>query len=701
MGKHSKSKKAPARPLPLRQSLFDRRPISCLVILFALSAAIRFLLSLASVNMPIVYIDEGLYVNIARSLFTRGEVLYRAQPISYVYLAYPIALLPLFLLPSSVSLYRAVQVWNALLMSSAVFPAYLLGKKLELSQKRSLLLALFTALVPEMALSSFLTAESLYYPMMVWAFAFAAAILTEGDRKKKSLALLLFGCFTGVIYFAKPVCVIFGVCFFLIDGILSLRRRDKANALFDGLGLVSAGAVILIGYLLYRAFFGEATLLNLYEKQFSDTSSASVPIMLQSVVYHAVGFVFACGGAYVLLPWFQNRNYSAAQRELMLTAAVGAVAGIIGVAVTVVPYQYGGEGLTSPVHLRYLMFFFPLFAAFFLSERFSGKLSRSRAAAITLLVFAALSVFPGAYRFYNHQAGVFDSPSLDAFYDATGRWVGILLTVVSVVCVLAIGRSLLKKEPLEKLRKGCCVILVLFFTVNGICSYSGRKTADKSFEKNAALVAAAVDGRENVVVITTNAYNDPRGFLLDSHLREPLQTVVMDDLLLNTAATGGRWASWTPYVQSPNTHNDPIIEVDTLLFDLTTADYVEFTENVRTTEIGDYVIAELPSGEPFLKSAIAGMDGFLLRGGTPASLLVFDDEILSAGEITLYITLRSSSGSAFDAAFASGGQSTAAAVDAQEREYAVTLPVTGSQIGGFTISAPEDLVISEYHTARS
>ena len=70
-------------------------PALVLLLLFAVSAALHYFISLSVSNGPVVYIDEGLYVNLARGLAFDHALTYRAMPTSYVYLTYPIALIPL------------------------------------------------------------------------------------------------------------------------------------------------------------------------------------------------------------------------------------------------------------------------------------------------------------------------------------------------------------------------------------------------------------------------------------------------------------------------------------------------------------------------------------------------------------------------------------------------------------------------------
>ena len=693
-----KKKKQSAAGRTVSQRQADRRVVfAILFVLFAFSVLFRYILSYRTVNMPTVYIDEGLYINIARSLFHDGQVMYRDQPISYVYLLYPIFLLPVFLLPTSANLYRAVQFYNAVLMSSSLFPAYLLGRKTGLSAERSILLGILTILVPEFALSSFLTAESLYYPLMMWTFVLAAVLCRE--EEKTTVPYLLLGTLAGLLYFAKPVCIIFPCCFLVVDLIFQVREGNRRRAMLCVASAAVMGVLIGGGYLLYSGLFGEVTVLNLYEKQLSQTTMESIPIMIQSVFYHIIAIVFSCGGAFVVVPLFFAKAYPKEQVKLMVGSLAGILGSIVGVAVMVVPYNYTGSGLTSPVHLRYLMFYFPMLFAFFLSPSIL-KQKAGRAAVIVLLGITLLTIFPSAFHFINHQAGTFDSPGLNAFYSKRiSPVVGILLIALSVVFAIYVILNLRKHGFTEPMRTMACLVTVIFFCVNGICSYAARRTTGLSDEVGAAMAAEVIAQEPDALIVTTNLYDDFRGFLIDSHLHKPVQMVVMNDMLLNCTNTGGIYQSWEPLVQAPNTANNPTVDTDTILFDITTSDYVEFSDSVQTMSVGNYVIAKITPEEPFLKSAIASMDGYILQSEDIGSLLIFDPDILARGYVTLDITMKSSSSELCTVTFSSCGESQEVTVSEEWQEYTITLPIEKCEFFHFTISCPQPVEIDSYQTA--
>lgn len=683
----------------LRQTQLDRfiqKPWLVLLTLYVVSVAIRSILAFTMSTNPTVFIDEGLYINIARSLFHDGTVMYRGQPIEYVYLLYPIFLMPLFVLPASVSLYRAAQILNSLLICSSVFPAYLIGKALKLEKRQSLLVAAATMLIPEMCYSLYLVAENLVYPFMMWTFVLA--ILVANRRDRPWIPCWILGVLTGLSYFLKPICVVFGLTFFLCLLISGAHNRHKKSILAALTGLVLAGACIGTGYALYRFFFGHTTLLSLYDKQIPALDAQTVFFMVQGFLFHLMALVFACGGGFILMPVIARRCLK--QPLMLYTTLTGTILSCIGIAVMIVPYQFTGSVGISPVHLRYLMFFFPLIFALFLDNDLLDYRHPSKAGIVVLLIFTAFFVFPSAFRMFNYQAGSYDAPSLNAFYsDRAGVSMGILLILVLTPCMCMLIRQLSKKGWTSATRSLVCLTTLCFMLLNGIFAYTNRRSAEPISETEATELSEKIDG-QNALIITNNRYDDFRGYLLDVHLHDPAQMLVANNLFLGLIDTAGIYVPITPVVQSPNTASIPTVQTDTIAFDLTVADYVEFTDDVTLwkTENGYYTVAKIDPQKPFLKSALASMDAYFLNAGEIASLIIYDTEILSRGFVTLSINMRSATGSNCTVAFSSEGVTQEVTVSPANQAYEVTLPISQCNFFCFTLEATDTVIVNEYST---
>lgn len=671
------------------------RPCVMIWGIYIVSVALRFALACTVSAGPTVYIDEGLYINIARSLMAQGEVMYRAQPVSYVYLLYPISMLPAFLLPASVNLYRVLQLWNAVMISTMVFPVYLLCRQLKIKKEQAYTVSAVSMLLPEIALSTYLVAESLIYPLMMWIFFLAYLTV---DKDEKWYLPLLFGILNGVSYFAKPGCVVFGICFLLVALAYSLKKHDKKRAGLMLLGLLLTGGVIALGYAAYGLLFEKASVLNLYEKQIPSIDLENILIMAQGVVFHILAFAISAGSALVLIPCAGFKRLSEKQQVFFAAFLLGVIAMAVSVAIMIVPYEYDGTWGKAAVHLRYLMYFLPVLLSFMYLPGLEG-LRLKKKGLLALAVLSVIFIFPSGFNFFTASAGTYNSPALNAFYaHRAGKTLGILcICAVTAANLYLIGR-LRKGAYNPAIRRTACMAICAFMLINGAMAYKNHRAIDAELEKDADFVAQAL-ADEDFVVVTNNRYDDFRGYQLDAHLHTPAQMVVMNNMLLDAVETGGVYRSFTPVVQAPNAANLPTIETDTLLFDVTTADYVEFADTVKTTKSpnGLYTIAQIEAGKPYLKTAIASMSAYTLSAADQGSLLVFDEEMLSRGEVTLHITMRSPAGAA-QVTFASAGQTVTVDVHEQPQQYSVTLPLSGNAFFHFTISGTKDIVISQYYT---
>ena len=141
-----------------------------LAVIVALSAALRIWLVRGMVA-PFVFVDEAIYTELARSLADSGSYAVREMPVSGYSVLYPALIAPAYgLFDGLVDAYTAAKVTNAVVMSLAAIPAYLLARRVA-GQWLALLGAVIAVAVPSMAYTGTITTESLFYPVTL-AFAF-------------------------------------------------------------------------------------------------------------------------------------------------------------------------------------------------------------------------------------------------------------------------------------------------------------------------------------------------------------------------------------------------------------------------------------------------------------------------------------------------------------------------------------------------
>jgi len=126
------------------------------------SAALRAWL-VRAMPAPFVFVDELIYSELARSIADAGTFAVRGVPTSGYSVLYPILLAPAYaifdVLPSA---YAAAKTTNAVAMSLAAVPAWLIARRVA-GRGLALVCAVTAVAVPSMAYTATVVTETLFY----------------------------------------------------------------------------------------------------------------------------------------------------------------------------------------------------------------------------------------------------------------------------------------------------------------------------------------------------------------------------------------------------------------------------------------------------------------------------------------------------------------------------------------------------------
>jgi hypothetical protein len=210
-----------------------------LPVLFVVATAYHALQSRGHAT-PMVFDDELLYAKLSQSIAAghgleiRGEPFYFAAPLA------PLVQAPVWLLSSMTDAYAAAKILNAAIMSSAVFPAYWLARRLVRPS-----FAFFTAAAavatPAMVYHSFLMSEALAYPVFLLTLAVLAKVLAEPSRRTAIAvpAVCALAVATRVQFLVLPVVYVAAVA-------LCGRGNYRRHLLPAGLAGLFVAALVLI-----------------------------------------------------------------------------------------------------------------------------------------------------------------------------------------------------------------------------------------------------------------------------------------------------------------------------------------------------------------------------------------------------------------------------------------------------------------------
>ena len=620
--------------------------------LFALSFLLHTIFNILVNEGPTVVIDEGLYTNIARSLAWDGELAFRGQPVNYPYLLYPFLLVPLYWAGSFLGLdiYRVIQVFNTLLITSSVFPIYLFASDFTKDKSRALTAAIIVSLMPDMLMGGFTMTEALIWPLALWMVFFCYRLYQTNELKYGLLTAL----FTGLMFASKPGAIAAGGTLLLLHLLSCIRNRRgvKTPLLSIALLLVIVGIVYAVFLALFPA---HDSLLGLYDKQTSEWKPQDILVAGEATILLLFLFVFACGGIYGLIPYTHLKDYDPDRKRFILSFTAALFIVLAGTAIFVVPYKWDSSLGSLPLHLRYCSMFIPVM--FVLSTADDSLSSPNKRYTAALIVFLVLALFPGArVGFVKGHTGTIDSMALGAFLptrNLEGTYSGWILTALMILFLLFLlskmadfkdGSTRKKKRDTDRKKGGNLlytagiVYFGVFLMFNSVCVHvSANVNIDPAIAADALEVNEIV-GSKTVLGVTQRYYDDIYSYWLDARQTLPMQQVTIDQLFVTMEEKHGIYSPFVPVEQAPNIHNHETPETDTFVLGQTIAEHLDLSDSAvaQKTANGFYTVVTFEPGKPWVDAMIYGMDENLLRSGVTGYLHFFHEKE-SNGKVTIRI----------------------------------------------------------------
>lgn len=196
--------------------------------LFALSCAMRFFLADFQKGIGVLP-DEIRYLDLASSLFNDGQLVERGGLSSFQKILYPLSLFPAFLVDDPETRVRVIALLNSIYVSSAVFPALVLARRLFTSKAPVVVCLVFTLVMPDMCYSMTFLSECIYLPLVLWLVACCLrALETRGRAGYAWCAGAGALCF--ITYLAKEVALGFALAFIAMMVVRICRPMRYADA---------------------------------------------------------------------------------------------------------------------------------------------------------------------------------------------------------------------------------------------------------------------------------------------------------------------------------------------------------------------------------------------------------------------------------------------------------------------------------------
>ncbi|MGZ8782813.1 MAG: glycosyltransferase family 39 protein [Gaiellaceae bacterium] len=224
-----------------RQRLGDVPAGAWLALVVAGSIAFRAWLG-SRMPAPFIFTDELQYQENARSLAAGEGIRVRDEPFGIVSFLYPLVLAPAYLLFDSLpDAYAAARTINAVVISLAAIPAFLIARRL-LPAWGALLAALLAVALPSLAYTGTLMSENAFYP----AFLLAAWALVRAREEPTVVRLVALLVACGVVTLVRVQGLAVLLAALTAPLLLRVVARAPLRPWVPLYGLAAGGAVLVL-----------------------------------------------------------------------------------------------------------------------------------------------------------------------------------------------------------------------------------------------------------------------------------------------------------------------------------------------------------------------------------------------------------------------------------------------------------------------
>ena len=502
------------------------------------SSVIRAILAIKMGTVSIIY-DELLYWDISKSIVDKTSILMRGLMVSNKDILYSLLISWVHMFKNIDMAYNATLILNAIIMSTVVFPVYIMAYDILKNKKLSVFIALISIIMPEMFYTTKLLQENLYYPLMMWAFCFFVHCIMKKPYDLKRVGIYV--CYLSVLVYVKNIglCVIVGFILFYV--ILIFLEKDKNQKRKIPLMVIEIAAIYLIlkkimDSIITNVFSqnGENAVSSLSQSTFNrmlDVKSY-INYIYPIITYVAYGILlFGIFTVIISIAYFKYLNQ---KEQALLIFNICVLATTLGVVCLLILQadQEVGEKITR-LHMRYFYYAFLPFLILFIRLynviRVKGMIP---ACWVLSVIYGILIIICPSEIKQGSQVDSIAANSLQAFFMTAVRQKGLKILIIIGIIV---GCWLIYKKYCKALY--ACVCLVLL----ALCIHSTQKAYSVSMWERNALegmktdgdlltqeLSDKVEGMNDVLIV---AVNKATSGVMETHLEILYRVCQIDDLL--------------------------------------------------------------------------------------------------------------------------------------------------------------------------
>jgi len=527
----------------------DDRTMGAIVIgLFIASCIVRAVLACYPKAL-MIYPDEIRYIGISRSLFDGTGIMVHNVHMNFDQILYSLLLAPFHWIKDQIWQIRAMSVFNAVLLSSVVFPVHLLGKRILKDPSLVLLLLATTLVLPDLTTSMTFMSENLFYPLAAWLIYCVCRFWDSEAPKDRVKYAILSAVLCFLAYLTKTVAVYFMAAFvasLAYDVVFTKKNTFKQNMMAGVVFcLVAGGAILGFKLIVYLTLgMGAATYagnLRLAVYDF-DTLIYYVYANLYNAMFALIAFFYFP----VVIPILRFKRLNPTEKNLLVFAVVSLMVMLL-IITTSISNNEDYPNLFMRQHTRYYAPLLLLFLTLFFKERFVLNDGEGQGKGfippglVTFTVFFCMAVF-GIFYFFSNVC--IDGVLLQALSSMGKDYTKIsgdpnvfhvpwqLLLAKSLLVLGIASFTVVLLRPRNR-KAGTQIFILLILAVSLLNNVYSVKEFHQIYKKapdsirQAIAVNQAVASLEGRILVITAGYEP----LLDTYLTRPAYWTKKSDLL--------------------------------------------------------------------------------------------------------------------------------------------------------------------------
>jgi len=361
---------------------------------FFLSVILRTILGIAFGQINVFY-DELLHWNLSKAVHYSLGNNFRNDILNYKEILYSMVISFSHYFGNPETQYFVAVGINSVLMSSVVFPIYLMSLKFINNKHQAGFIAFISIMIPEMFYTSKIIQENLYYPMVIWFFFLFIVLILKNQYKIANVIIL--SNYVYLISLCKQMAlnIFAGVILYYLLQFFFFDKENRKKCVRSIIWFIT----IFLGLkVVYEIIFN--LLNNLSTVSSSETTISVIlgnlldPWLLCELIFPAISYILMSilffGFFTVLLPLSITKKLNKKERNLLLIIGTIFISTIAVICLRIIPSE-NLEDVTIRFHFRYLFFLLiPLLILFFSIYPKIVSGAANKKAAIMSVIFGLL-----------------------------------------------------------------------------------------------------------------------------------------------------------------------------------------------------------------------------------------------------------------------------------------------------------------------